>query len=80
MLLSRQMHLTCDVHVYLFEYLRSVSLTSLSAPQQSGAIMTVLAAVCTKMPEAKLAIIFLPMYTFTAGNVSSLVRALWCRT
>lgn len=37
---------------------------------QSGAIMTVLAAVCTKMPEAKLAIIFLPMYTFTAGNVS----------
>ncbi|XP_034535290.1 presenilins-associated rhomboid-like protein, mitochondrial, partial [Notolabrus celidotus] len=34
----------------------------------SGAIMTVLAAVCTKMPEAKLAIIFLPMFTFTAGN------------
>ena len=31
--------------------------------------MTVLAAVCTKMPEAKLAIIFLPMFTFTAGNV-----------
>lgn len=39
---------------------------------QSGAIMTVLAAVCTKMPEAKLAIIFLPMFTFTAGNVSVL--------
>lgn len=37
---------------------------------QSGAIMTVLAAVCTKMPEAKLAIIFLPMFTFTAANVS----------
>ncbi|KAE8623698.1 hypothetical protein XENTR_v10005701 [Xenopus tropicalis] len=35
----------------------------------SGAIMTILAAVCTKMPEAKLAIIFLPMFTFTAGNV-----------
>ncbi|XP_055752559.1 presenilins-associated rhomboid-like protein, mitochondrial [Salvelinus fontinalis] len=34
----------------------------------SGAIMTVLAAVCTKMPEAKLAIIFLPMYAFSAGN------------
>lgn len=32
--------------------------------------MTVLAAVCTKIPEAKLAIIFLPMFTFTAGNVS----------
>lgn len=36
---------------------------------QSGAIMTILAAVCTKMPEAKLAIIFLPMFTFTAANV-----------
>nr|XP_033813588.1 presenilins-associated rhomboid-like protein, mitochondrial isoform X2 [Geotrypetes seraphini] len=34
----------------------------------SGAIMTVLAAVCTKMPEAQLAIILLPMFTFTAGN------------
>ncbi|XP_054649459.1 presenilins-associated rhomboid-like protein, mitochondrial isoform X1 [Dunckerocampus dactyliophorus] len=34
----------------------------------SGAIMTILAAVCTQMPEAKLAIIFLPMFTFTAGN------------
>lgn len=32
--------------------------------------MTVLAAVCTQMPEARLAIIFLPMFTFTAGNVS----------
>lgn len=41
----------------------------LIAHLQSGAIMTVLAAVCTKMPEAKLAIIFLPMFTFTAGNV-----------
>lgn len=38
--------------------------------------MTVLAAVCTKMPEAKLAIIFLPMFTFTAANV----RRCTCRT
>lgn len=36
---------------------------------QSGAIMTILAAVCTKMPEAKLAIIFLPMFSFSAANV-----------
>ncbi|KAL7825445.1 hypothetical protein AOLI_G00326520 [Acnodon oligacanthus] len=42
----------------------------------SGAIMTVLAAVCTKMPEAKLAIIFLPMYTFTAGNALKTIVAL----
>ena len=32
--------------------------------------MAVLAAVCAKVPEAKLGIIFLPMVTFTAGNVS----------
>jgi len=32
----------------------------------SGAVMTVLAAVCTKAPEAKLGIIFLPMITFSA--------------
>ncbi|XP_012693414.1 presenilins-associated rhomboid-like protein, mitochondrial [Clupea harengus] len=42
----------------------------------SGAIMTVLAAVCTKMPEAKLAIIFLPMYTFTAGNALKAIVAM----
>ncbi|XP_069574436.1 presenilin-associated rhomboid-like protein A, mitochondrial isoform X1 [Brachyistius frenatus] len=34
----------------------------------SGAVMAVLAAVCAKVPEAKLGIIFLPMVTFTAGN------------
>ncbi|XP_059200089.1 presenilin-associated rhomboid-like protein A, mitochondrial isoform X1 [Centropristis striata] len=34
----------------------------------SGAVMAVLAAVCVKVPEAKLGIIFLPMITFTAGN------------
>uniref|UniRef100_A0A8C4U041 rhomboid protease n=1 Tax=Falco tinnunculus TaxID=100819 RepID=A0A8C4U041_FALTI len=41
----------------------------------SGAIMTVLAAVCAKMPEAKLAIIFLPMFTFTAGNALKAIIA-----
>nr|XP_046263326.1 presenilins-associated rhomboid-like protein, mitochondrial [Scatophagus argus] len=34
----------------------------------SGAVMAVLAAVCVKVPEAKLGIIFLPMVTLTAGN------------
>ncbi|XP_029472879.1 presenilins-associated rhomboid-like protein, mitochondrial isoform X2 [Rhinatrema bivittatum] len=42
----------------------------------SGAIMTVLAAVCTKMPEAQLAIILLPMFTFTAGNALKAILAL----
>ncbi|KAM3834353.1 presenilin-associated rhomboid-like protein, mitochondrial isoform 2-T2 [Vipera latastei] len=42
----------------------------------SGAIMAVLGAVCTKIPEAKLAIIFLPMFTFTAGNALKAVIAL----
>lgn len=32
--------------------------------------MTVLAAVCTKIPEAKLGIILLPVVSFSAGNVS----------
>lgn len=44
--------------------------TRLLFDPQSGAVMAVLAAVCTKVPEAKLGIIFLPMITFTAGNVS----------
>uniref|UniRef100_A0A672H917 rhomboid protease n=1 Tax=Salarias fasciatus TaxID=181472 RepID=A0A672H917_SALFA len=42
----------------------------------SGAIMTILAAVCTKMPEAKLAIIFLPMFTFTASNALKAIVAM----
>lgn len=32
--------------------------------------MTILAAVCTKIPEAKLGIILLPVVSFSAGNVS----------
>uniref|UniRef100_A0A3B3ZA30 rhomboid protease n=1 Tax=Periophthalmus magnuspinnatus TaxID=409849 RepID=A0A3B3ZA30_9GOBI len=39
-------------------------------------IMTILAAVCTKMPESKLAVIFLPMFTFTAGNALKSLVAL----
>lgn len=46
-------------------------LTAVFISLQSGAIMTVLAAVCTKIPEGRLAIIFLPVFTFTAGNVST---------
>ncbi|XP_054940071.1 presenilin-associated rhomboid-like protein, mitochondrial isoform X1 [Physeter macrocephalus] len=42
----------------------------------SGAIMTVLAAVCTKIPEGRLAIIFLPMFTFTAGNALKAIIAM----
>ncbi|XP_028321127.1 presenilins-associated rhomboid-like protein, mitochondrial isoform X1 [Gouania willdenowi] len=42
----------------------------------SGAIMTVLAAVCTKMPEAKLAIVFLPMFTFTATHALKAIVAI----
>ncbi|XP_077004876.1 presenilin-associated rhomboid-like protein, mitochondrial isoform X2 [Tamandua tetradactyla] len=42
----------------------------------SGAIMTVLAAVCTKIPEGRLAIIFLPMFTFTAGSALKAIIAM----
>ncbi|XP_034743755.1 presenilins-associated rhomboid-like protein, mitochondrial isoform X1 [Etheostoma cragini] len=42
----------------------------------SGAVMAVLAAVCAKVPEAKLGIIFLPMITFTAGNALKVLVAM----
>ncbi|CAL9688736.1 unnamed protein product [Knipowitschia caucasica] len=42
----------------------------------SGAIMAVLAAVCTKVPEAKLGIIFIPMVTISAGHVLKALIAL----
>ncbi|GAB1300107.1 Presenilins-associated rhomboid-like protein, mitochondrial [Apodemus speciosus] len=42
----------------------------------SGAIMTVLAAVCTKIPEGRLAIIFLPVFTFTAGSALKAIIAM----
>ena len=42
----------------------------------SGVIMTVLAAVCTKIPEGRLAIIFLPVFTFTAGNALKAIIAM----
>uniref|UniRef100_UPI00398F3A16 presenilin-associated rhomboid-like protein, mitochondrial isoform X1 n=1 Tax=Pristiophorus japonicus TaxID=55135 RepID=UPI00398F3A16 len=42
----------------------------------SGAIMAILAAVCSKMPEAKLAIILLPMFTFTASNALKAIIAM----
>uniref|UniRef100_U3F1H5 Presenilin-associated rhomboid-like protein, mitochondrial n=1 Tax=Callithrix jacchus TaxID=9483 RepID=U3F1H5_CALJA len=41
----------------------------------SGAIMTVLAAVCTKIPEGRLATILLPMLTFTARNALKAINA-----
>uniref|UniRef100_H2T3M7 rhomboid protease n=1 Tax=Takifugu rubripes TaxID=31033 RepID=H2T3M7_TAKRU len=42
----------------------------------SGAIMAILATVCTKMPEAKLSIIFLPMFTFTASSALKAIVAM----
>ncbi|XP_061152201.1 presenilin-associated rhomboid-like protein A, mitochondrial isoform X1 [Syngnathus typhle] len=41
----------------------------------SGAIMAVVAAVCSKVPEAKLSIIFLPMVTLTAGTALKAILA-----
>ncbi|XP_077397958.1 presenilin-associated rhomboid-like protein, mitochondrial isoform X1 [Festucalex cinctus] len=42
----------------------------------SGAIMSILAAVCIKMPEAKLAVVFLPMFTFSAANALKAIIAM----
>lgn len=39
----------------------------------AGAITTVLAAICTKIPEGRLTIIFLPVFTFTAGNALKVI-------
>ncbi|XP_037075844.1 presenilins-associated rhomboid-like protein, mitochondrial [Pollicipes pollicipes] len=41
----------------------------------SGAIMAVLGFVCTESPDSRLAIIFLPMFTFTAGTAIKAVMA-----
>lgn len=38
--------------------------------------MMVLAAVCTKIPEGRLAIISLQMFTFTAGNALKVIMAM----
>lgn len=35
---------------------------------QSGAILGILAYVCTRYPETELQIMFLPMFTFSAEN------------
>lgn len=36
---------------------------------QSGAIMAILAYICSKYPDTQLSLLFLPMYTFSAGTV-----------
>lgn len=51
----------------------TTNVSSVCVCHQSGAVMAVLAAVCTKVPEAKLGIIFLPMVTFSAGSVSGML-------
>ncbi|KAK2584015.1 hypothetical protein KPH14_006472 [Odynerus spinipes] len=42
----------------------------------SGAIMGVLGFVCTQYPDTRLAILFLPMYTFTAGMAIKVIMSL----
>ncbi|XP_074860248.1 presenilin-associated rhomboid-like protein, mitochondrial isoform X2 [Carettochelys insculpta] len=42
----------------------------------SGAIMAVLAVICTKIPEAKLSIILFPLFTFTAGSALKAIIAI----
>lgn len=53
----------------LFSYLvKSVSSSTAVSIGASGAIMTILAFVCVTAPDTRLAIIFLPGFTFTAGT------------
>ncbi|ERE75127.1 presenilins-associated rhomboid-like protein [Cricetulus griseus] len=69
--------LRCRVHASAYPELHGIAvLTTVFITLQSGAIMTVLAAVCTKIPEGRLAIIFLPVFTFTAGNALKAIIAM----
>ncbi|XP_032814236.1 presenilin-associated rhomboid-like protein, mitochondrial [Petromyzon marinus] len=58
---------------YVFKTVTGKFTPSLGA---SGAIMAVLAAVCTQFPDSKLAIIFLPMIPFTASSALMGIMAL----
>ncbi|XP_055920917.1 presenilins-associated rhomboid-like protein, mitochondrial [Eupeodes corollae] len=42
----------------------------------SGAIMTILAYVCTQYPDTQLSILFLPMVTFSAGSAIKVIMGL----
>ncbi|KAL9696721.1 hypothetical protein quinque_016300 [Culex quinquefasciatus] len=42
----------------------------------SGAIMAVLAYVCTQYPDTQLSIVFLPMYTFSAGAAIKVIMGI----
>ncbi|VVC92512.1 unnamed protein product [Leptidea sinapis] len=42
----------------------------------SGAIMSVLAYVCTQYPDTRLSIIFLPMYTFAASSAIKVIMSI----
>lgn len=44
--------------------------------RQSGAIMAILAYVCTQYPETQLSILFLPGITFPAGTAIKFVMGL----
>ncbi|GAU92206.1 hypothetical protein RvY_04318 [Ramazzottius varieornatus] len=54
------------------KFLRGMHQPSLGA---SGAIIGALGAVCTAFPDSKLSIIFLPMYTFSAGSALNVLLA-----
>ncbi|GAA6228290.1 presenilins-associated rhomboid-like protein, mitochondrial [Lates japonicus] len=62
-------YLSAGVISSMFSYMCKTATGRLSPSLgASGAVMAVLAAVCAKVPEAKLGIIFIPMVTFTAGH------------
>lgn len=49
--------------------LLSIVKSLINCKSQSGAIMGVLAYVCSRYPDTELGILFLPMVTFSAGSV-----------
>ncbi|XP_053738901.1 presenilins-associated rhomboid-like protein, mitochondrial [Synchiropus splendidus] len=71
------MYMSAGVISSMVSYMcKTASLRFYPSLGASGAIMSVLAAVCTKVPDATLGIIFLPMVTFTAANALKAIVAM----
>lgn len=43
---------------------------------QSGAIMAILAYVCAQYPDTQLSVLFLPMFTFSAGSAIKVIMGI----
>lgn len=56
-------------------YIKVRTIINQSLPFQSGAILGILAYVCSKYPDTQLQIMFLPMFQFSAENAIKVIMA-----